>query len=128
MNYKIIFFSFEKSQKRMTTKCSIPLPTLYEKFKQRWGEPNMKVIEQNLIPESSQEKIDAEYDWEIKFDEISYAIKRTSSDSAPGSDYIIPRTLKIHCSDISPILAKLATLMLKWNYVPKCFKEALSIL
>lgn len=53
------------------------------------------------------------------------AIKRTSSDNAAGPDYIIPRTLKSHSDDVSRILS---TVMLKWNYVPKCFKKSRTVL
>lgn len=73
-------------------------------------------------------KIDSEYDSEIKPEEINDATKRTSSDNAPGPDYIIPRTLKLHSNDISPILSKLAILFMKWNYVPNCFRKARTVL
>lgn len=108
--------------------CDIPLDTLYEKFNERWGEPNMKVIAQKALPNDVQEVIDAGYDEVISTEQIKDAIKKTSSDSAPGPDYIIPRTLKIHSNEISPILAKIATLMVKWSYVPGCFKEARTVL
>lgn len=74
----------------------------------------MNVIPQKPIPISDQELIDAEYNAEITPEEMKDAIKRTSSDTAAGPDYIIPRTLKTHSEDISR--------------VPKCFNKARTVL
>lgn len=55
-------------------------------------------------------------------------IKRTSSDTAPGPDSIIPRTIKLHSQANSPILSKLGSLIIKNTYIPASFNEARTIL
>jgi len=75
-------------------------------------------IPQDPIPSDIQDLLNSEYDDTITKEEINAAIKKTENDSAPGPDYIIPRTLKVNANLIAPTMPKLGTYMLKWTYVP----------
>lgn len=108
--------------------CPIDLSIIHEKFQERWGTANNKVIHQEPIPSNIQDEIDTTYNCEITEEDIIISIKRTSSDAAPGPDSIIPRTIKLHSNEISPILSKLGSLMIKNTYVPTCLKGARTIL
>lgn len=86
--------------------------------------PNNNVIQQDPIPSNIQELLDNECDNRITKDDISASIKKTNSDSAPGPDYIIPRIMKVNASLIAPTIANLGNFILKYSYVPSCFKIA----
>lgn len=64
------------------------------------------------------------FDFNIPIEDIQFAIKNTSSDSTPGPEFIIPRTMKKHAIGLSKVLSKLLSDMLMNNYMPNNLKEA----
>lgn len=108
--------------------CPIPINELYDKFEERWGVPNERFIPQEPFPINEQKELDEEYEYVIKAEVIYKEIMNTSSDSSPGPDRLIPRTVKLFAKPMSSILANLASIMVKWNYVPTHFRAAKTVL
>ncbi|KAJ6642515.1 Retrovirus-related Pol polyprotein from type-1 retrotransposable element R2, partial [Pseudolycoriella hygida] len=104
--------------------CTIELSTIYEKFNERWRTENKEVIIQDPISSDIQKTLDDNFDFNIPVEDLEFAIKSISSDSAPGPDFIIPRTMKKHSASLSKVLSKLLSIILKWNYIPTILREA----
>jgi hypothetical protein len=134
--YNLMQYLFHNERKKCVNKvmnnaskvCKIPMNVLHESFSVRWGSENTKTRQSYGAqqPEEYQTELDMEFDISVSIKEVENTVKRMKADSSPGPDRVLIRTLKfLPCK---AVLAKLITLMLMRNYVPKSFREARTVL
>ena len=113
---------------RDTPKCRIATDILHETFSNRFSETNDTTRETYQEKTSEQERLAANETFKTRIspEQISDAIRGIKIDTAPGPDRVLMRVVK--CERVVKVLALIASKMMQYGWVPKCFKRARTIL
>lgn len=96
-----------------------------EAMDSKWGNANNAILENyHPINVSQQEELDLAF--QLSEMDVKISLQKMKSDSAPGPDRILIRTLKL--TECSLVIYTILKIMLKWNVIPDSMREARTIM